>query len=217
MVNAYESLLGPFLILISFTLPFILNEITKMTCKSEEVSDEVDEVVRENEEDESNDLQDASEFEDLTQLEEITEFEEVTDIEELPQEQPSHTESPEPDLGEPNNSSYMTDYNHPLWPSPRPVNFVKYLKVHHPFAIQYEGRLTHGRAIEILASRAGISIEEFMEMDPIKYVNEYMPATNARSLLKNAFIDVERYLYQQRYLLNLRNEVQNLNRMNQLY
>ena len=66
-------------------------------------------------------------------------------------------------------------YNHKYWPSPRPINFVKYLRKQ-PF---YEDtnplkvRLTHTMALDILAKYAGCSVDEMLMINPITYVEKY--------------------------------------------
>ena len=98
---------------------------------------------------------------------------------------------------------YSTDYRNVLWPSPRPVNFVKALvKSDH---VQIEGRLTHGKAIEILSSRAHMQPEEFLSVDPITYSRRFMPHQyNAAVLLGQSIQRLEDYIRRQQYLSTLR-------------
>jgi hypothetical protein len=78
-------------------------------------------------------------------------------------------------------------YNHKYWPSPRPINFVKYLRKQ-PF---YEDtnpvkvRLTHMMALDILAKNAGCSVDELLTINPITYVEKYLhvDSKNLRSFL----------------------------------
>jgi hypothetical protein len=82
------------------------------------------------------------------------------------------------------------NYRHELWPSPRPINFVKALvKGDH---IQIEGRLTHGKAIEILSNRANMYPEQFMRVDPVTYTKKFMPHQyNAAVLLGRSIQNLE--------------------------
>lgn len=98
---------------------------------------------------------------------------------------------------------YSTDYCNKLWPSPRPVNFVKALiKSHY---VKIEGRLSHGKAIEILASRAKVKPEQFMNMNPIMYTNRFMPHHyRAAELLGQSINRLEDYIRREQYLATLR-------------
>ena len=99
--------------------------------------------------------------------------------------------------------SYSTDYCNELWPSPRPVNFVKALiKSDH---VKIEGRLSHGKAIEILASRARVNPEVFMNMNPITYTNRFMPHQyRAAQLLGDSINRLKDFIAREQYLANLR-------------
>ena len=95
------------------------------------------------------------------------------------------------------------DYRHEFWPSPRPVNFVKALvKADH---VQIEGRLTHAKAIELLASRAEMKPDEFLRVDPITYTKFFMPAQyNAAVLLGQSIQRLEDTIRRHQYLDTLR-------------
>jgi hypothetical protein len=95
------------------------------------------------------------------------------------------------------------DYRHEFWPSPRPVNFVKALvKSDH---VQIEGRLSHGKAIELLASRAEMKPDEFLRVDPITYTKFFMPAQyNAAMLLGQSIQRLEDTIRRHQYLNTLR-------------
>jgi hypothetical protein len=95
------------------------------------------------------------------------------------------------------------DYRHEFWPSPRPVNFVKALvKSDH---VQIEGRLSHGRAIELLASRAEMKPDEFLRVDPITYTKFFMPSQyNAAVLLGQSIQRLEDTIRRHQYLDSLR-------------
>jgi hypothetical protein len=88
------------------------------------------------------------------------------------------------------------DYRHELWPSPRPVNFVKALvKGDH---VRIEGRISHGKAIEILASRAKMKPEQFLKVDPLTYTKSFMPHQyNAAVLLGQSIQRLEDFIRQQ--------------------
>lgn len=96
-----------------------------------------------------------------------------------------------------------TDYKHDLWPSPRPVNFVKALvKGDH---VQIEGRITHAKAIEILAKRAEMSPDMFLKTDPITYTKIFMPSQyNAAMLLGHSIQRLEDTIRRHQYIDSLR-------------
>jgi hypothetical protein len=123
--------------------------------------------------------------------------------EELEQPEPSHSTDISEAVSSYGHGGYSTDYRNVLWPSPRPVNFVKALvKSDH---VQIEGRLTHGKAIEILSSRAHMQPEEFLSVDPITYSRKFMPHQyNAAVLLGQSIQRLEDYIRRQQYLATLR-------------
>ena len=98
---------------------------------------------------------------------------------------------------------YATDYRNELWPSPRPVNFVKALvKGDH---VQIEGRITHGKAIEILSNRAQLTPEQFLSTNPITYTKIFMPHQyNAAVLLGQSIQRLEDTIRRHQYLSELR-------------
>ena len=106
-------------------------------------------------------------------------------------------------LPAPRYQGYSTDYKNDFWPSPRPVNFVKALvKSDH---VHIEGRLSHGKAIELLASRAGMIPEKFLKTDPITYTKLFMPSHyNAAMLLGQSIQRLEDTIRRQQYLTELR-------------
>lgn len=70
-------------------------------------------------------------------------------------------------------------YNHPYWPSPRAANFVRYLKRKYCCGIpderlMYEGRLTHEKALIILASYGSMTVDELLKMNPVQYLKTKM-------------------------------------------
>jgi hypothetical protein len=98
---------------------------------------------------------------------------------------------------------YASDYKHELWPSPRPVNFVRALINSH--LLQIEGRITHGRAIEILSTRAQMTPEAFLKIDPITYMNAHMPRFyNTKMLLGPCIQELEYTIRRHHYLDILR-------------
>jgi len=62
-------------------------------------------------------------------------------------------------------------YKHHSWPSPRPKLFAKACAPHKKFK-------KHEDALEFLAKRARISVEELLEMDPNTYIQYYMGGTS---------------------------------------
>jgi hypothetical protein len=103
----------------------------------------------------------------------------------------------------PRHQDYSTDYRNEFWPSPRPVNFVKALARYNHIPI--EGRLSHGKAIDHLASRAGMTPQMFLKMDPITYTKLFMPSHyNAAMLLGQSIQRLEDTIRRHKYLAELR-------------
>ena len=65
-------------------------------------------------------------------------------------------------------------YNHRYWPSPRAVNFVRYLRSVNAEGLSYEGRLTHEKALNILASYGSMTLDELLNMNPVEYLESKM-------------------------------------------
>jgi hypothetical protein len=104
----------------------------------------------------------------------VDKFTEVQEEQQL--EQPIEQSEPPPDVPavvESSASSRKRYYNHPLWPSPRPVNFVRHLIKNN--RVKPQGRLTHAKAIEILASYSNNTPEDFLKINHITYMKKYMP------------------------------------------
>uniref|UniRef100_A0A6C0ANB1 Uncharacterized protein n=1 Tax=viral metagenome TaxID=1070528 RepID=A0A6C0ANB1_9ZZZZ len=84
-------------------------------------------------------------------------------------------------------------YNHVLWPSPRPKNFVKAIIKEDPDFKQPHQRLAHDTSVDILAERACMSRKDFLRTNPLTYSERYMKGMNAIYLLKGS-IDRLEYL-----------------------
>ena len=79
-------------------------------------------------------------------------------------------------------------YNHPFWPSPRAVRIARllinrrsWLPVKKP-----DGRLTHDKALTVLADYLGLSVHQFLHVKPIDAIQRLGLAWNedqARTLL----------------------------------
>ena len=68
-------------------------------------------------------------------------------------------------------------YTHKIWPSPRAVNFVRaILKENKGFAnsCKIEGRLSHEKALNALASFANITVDELLTVAPGMYFDKYL-------------------------------------------
>jgi hypothetical protein len=77
------------------------------------------------------------------------------------------------------------------WPFMRAKNFVNYTE-------KYRGRLNHKTAIDILAKRAGITIDQLLLMNPIAYAEKYMSLTgylSNHSLFKNTYYKLSLQLF----------------------
>lgn len=63
-------------------------------------------------------------------------------------------------------------YNHPYWPSPRAARIARLLFDNRPWYIpnrvnRPEGRLTHDKALKVMADKLSISVHEFLHIKPI--------------------------------------------------
>jgi len=94
-------------------------------------------------------------------------------------------------------------YRHELWPSPRPVNFVKAILDEEP-NFKVSGRLAHVKAVDILAERAFMTRREFLRTNPITYSQRFMKGMNALYLLKDSIDKLEYLLRQETYKQELR-------------
>ena len=92
-----------------------------------------------------------------------------------------------------------TPYNHALWPSPRPMNFVRAIIKTEPEFKLYAPRLTHEKAVDILAQRAYMSRKEFLRTNPLSYSERYMRGMNALYLLKDSIHILENTLRNETY------------------
>ena len=97
-----------------------------------------------------------------------------------------------------------TPYNHALWPSPRPMNFVRAIIKTEPEFKLYGPRLTHASAVDILAQRAYMSRREFLRTNPLSYSERYMRGMNALYLLKDSIDMLENTLRNESYRQELR-------------
>ena len=97
-----------------------------------------------------------------------------------------------------------TPYNHALWPSPRPMNFVRAIIKTEPEFKVYGPRLTHQKAVDILAQRAYMSRKEFLRTNPLSYSDRYMRGMNALYLLKGSIDMLEDTLHNETYIQHLR-------------
>jgi hypothetical protein len=95
-------------------------------------------------------------------------------------------------------------YNHALWPSPRPVNFVHAIIKADPDFKIYSHRLTHSKAVDILAQRAYMTRREFLNTNPLSYSQRYMNGLNALYLLKDSIDTLEDMLRNEPYKQALR-------------
>jgi hypothetical protein len=104
-----------------------------------------------------------------------------------------------------NNNHYTpAPYNHTLWPSPRPMNFVRAIIKTEPEFKLYGPRLTHEKAVDILAQRAYMSRREFLRTNPLSYSERYMRGMNALYLLKDSIDMLEQTLRNETYNQELR-------------
>jgi len=85
-------------------------------------------------------------------------------------------------------------YDHELWPSPRPMNFVRVILEEDPSFKPNYRRLAHLKAVDILAHRADMSRREFLNTNPILYSERYMKGMNALRLLKDSIDTLENML-----------------------
>jgi len=58
-------------------------------------------------------------------------------------------------------------YNHPYWPSPRAARIAKLLLEKNPLFPKPEGRMTHDKALKLMADHLGLSVHEFLHVRPL--------------------------------------------------
>jgi hypothetical protein len=94
-------------------------------------------------------------------------------------------------------------YRHELWPSPRPSNFVRALIQHDPDFNPNRRRLNHATAVDILANRAFMTRKEFLQINPIIYMEKYMKDISVYDLLKDDLERLEQLLQKEAYTQQL--------------
>ena len=121
-----------------------------------------------------------------------------------PETQPEAQQDYCEDLDEDLDDYTPAPYNHQLWPSPRPVNFVRAIIQSEPDFIPPCRRLTHAKAVDILAQRAHLTRREFLNVNPLSYTERYMKGLNALYLLKGSIDTLEYTLRKEAYKQELR-------------
>jgi len=107
-----------------------------------------------------------------------------------------------PDIHEPP-ELIEVPYRHELWPSPRPSNFVRALLNHDPDFNPNRRRLNHATAVDILANRAFMTRKEFLQMNPITYMEKFMKDISVYDLLKDDLERLEQLLQKEAYTQQL--------------
>jgi len=70
-------------------------------------------------------------------------------------------------------------YNHPYWPSPRAARIAKMVLAKRTWsAPHYIGRLTHDKALEVLADSMYMSVHEFLHVKPLDALQRLKLAKN---------------------------------------
>jgi hypothetical protein len=200
MTSLSEVIIGWLCISVAFALPLIVNNIAQEALIKEEHIEqpeleepELEEAVVEEPELEEPQL------EQLDDLESEATIESEQEVELETQEEPIIQA-----IVQVKPKTYHTDYNNPLWPSPMPVRFVQIIKDRSYYDTQlYEGRITHGKAIEFLAKRANMIPEEFLKVNPIQYVERYMKFVNAASVLGSSIRRLEQQIHRELYILSM--------------
>ena len=215
MTSLSEVVIGWLCISVAFALPLLVNNIAQGDLIKEQP--ELEEPELEEPELEEPELEEPEveepELEELDDLESESPLESEPPLEsESPLESEQEVELETEEQLEPiiqaivevKPKTYHTDYNNPLWPSPRPVRFVQIIKDRSYYDTQlYEGRITHGKAIEFLARRANMKPEEFMKINPIKYIERYMNFVNAASVLGSSIRKLEEQIHRELYILSI--------------
>jgi len=73
-------------------------------------------------------------------------------------------------------STKSQNYNHPFWPSPRAVRIARLMKI--------PGRLTHDKALKVLADKLCLSVHEFLHVKPMEALIRLGLAYNEDQALK---------------------------------
>jgi len=202
MTSLSEVIIGWLCISVAFALPLIVNNIAQEALIKEEHIEqpEIEEPQLEEPQLEQLDLEE-SELEELHNLESESPME---SDEEVVFETEEQAEPIIQAIVQVKPKTYHTDYNNPLWPSPMPVRFVQIIKDRSYYDTQlYEGRITHGKAIEFLAKRANMSPEEFLKVNPIQYLERYMKFVNAASVLGSSIRRLEQQIHRELHILSM--------------
>lgn len=68
----------------------------------------------------------------------------------------------------------MADYNHHFWPSPRAVNFARYLiKIN---AIPPQKNLNHNLALQLIARACNCNVDTILITNPVQIASRYFPS-----------------------------------------
>ena len=167
-------------------------EYDVVETNSEEDQEDQEEQDQEEEDQEEEDQEEEDQEEEdqgeEDQEEEDQEEEKESEYEKIPEQIPEKIpeqipEPPKPVHKKPN-------YNHRYWPSPRAVLFAKYLYV---YQLQKPSppRLTHIVALELLARHVKCSVEDFLKINPLTFIEKYLGNTNY--LYKKSIIDSREY------------------------
>ena len=79
-------------------------------------------------------------------------------------------------------------YNHPYWPSPRAARFARLLLKQNTLLPKPEGRMTHDKALKVMADYLNLSVHEFLHVRPLDALQRLKLATNeddARAMIGN--------------------------------
>ena len=91
-------------------------------------------------------------------------------------------------------------YNHPYWPSPLAARIAKMVLAKGTWPMQrYTDRLTHDKALEVLAHHMYLSLQDFLRMKPLEAVQRLKLATNEKEARAIIGSDYRRRRWSRRY------------------
>jgi hypothetical protein len=91
-------------------------------------------------------------------------------------------------------------YNHPYWPSPLAARIAKMVLAKGTWSMQrYTDRLTHDKALEVLAHYMYMSLQDFLRLKPLQAVRCLGLATNEKEARAIIGSDYRRRRWSRRY------------------
>ena len=90
-------------------------------------------------------------------------------------------------------------YNHPYWPSPRAARFARLLLKQNTLLPKPEGRMTHDKALTLMADYLILSVHEFLHVKPLEALQLLKLAMNEKEARAIIGSDYRRRRWSRRY------------------